>query len=124
MDIMREFTAGRFTVIASIEPDYDCDTSFDETGETQEKINSGEWECFSTKVAVLLDGHEIAAEYLGGSIYADPADFFTVHVGLAIKSREDGRNYGSYFPGMIRTAISEAREYVRDVQPAPYIREG
>lgn len=121
-ETMREFTAGRFTVIASIEPDYDCDTSFDETGETQRNIDSGLWQCFCTKVAVYLDGHEIAADYLGGSIYADPSDFFTEHVGLAAKSRADGCNYGAYFPDMVRTAISEARDYVRRTQPAPRVR--
>lgn len=74
--VMREFRTKNFRVVCSIEPDSDVDTSFDETGETADKIESGEWEAFQTSVTVYCKGAEIGADYLGGSIYADPADFF------------------------------------------------
>ncbi len=110
MQTMRTIKAGRFTVRASIEPDYDLDLSWDDTGETAEKLNSGEWDAFQTKVAVYLDGNEIAADYLGGSIYADPRDFFTEHYGIS------ATGCGAYFPDMVRTAISEARDVLRSMQ--------
>jgi len=110
--IMREFNTKNFRVVASIEPDQDVDTSFDETGETADKIESGEWEAFQTSVVVYWNGAEIGADYLGGSIYANPEDFFKEHIGLAAKSRADGRNYGCYFPDMVREAISEARKHL------------
>ena len=117
METMRTFHAGRFTVRAAIEPDYDVDLSWDETGETADKLMSGEWQAFQTKVWVELDGDEIAADYLGGSIYADPREFFTEHLGCKAKG------YGSYFPDMVRQAISEARQTVRDMEPPPRVRE-
>lgn len=113
--IMREFKTKNFRVVASIEPDQDVDTSFDETGETAAKVQSGEWEAFQTSVRVFYRGAELGADYLGGSIYADPADFFKEHIGLAAKSRADGCNYGCYFPDMVRGAISEARKALADV---------
>lgn len=109
MQIMRTIKAGRFTVTAAIEPDYDLDLSWDDSGETADKLNSGEWEAFQTKVAVYLDGNEIAADYLCGSIYADPRDFFTEHLGSAGK-------WGSYFPDMVRSAIGNARITLREMQ--------
>lgn len=94
------------------------DLSFDETGETQEKVASGEWSVyvFHAEVVERATGNTIGEDYLGGSIYADPKDFRD-HVGLAIKSREDGRNYGSYFTDMIREAISEARKTYATERP-------
>lgn len=115
MQTMRTFKTKNFTVRAMIEPDYDLDLSWDDSGETREKLDSGEFEAFQTKVAVYYRGAEIAADYLGGSIYSDPRDFFKEHIGLAAKSRVDGCNYGAYFPDMVRTAISEARKALSDV---------
>lgn len=117
--IMREFRTKNFRVVATISPDDDVDTSFDETGETADKLQSGEWEAFQTAVTVYYRGAELGADYLGGSIYANPADFFKEHIGLAAKSRADGCNYGSYFPDMVREAISEARKALAD---APRLR--
>lgn len=53
---------------------------------------------------------EIGSDYLGGSIYANPRDFFREHIGIAAKSRADGCNYGCYFPDMVHTAIEQARK--------------
>jgi hypothetical protein len=110
-----QFETRNFRVVASISPDEDVDTSFDETGETKEKIESGEWTAFQTAVRVYFRDSEISADYLGGSIYAEPRDFFREHIGLAAKSRADGVNYGSYFPGMVREAIGEARKALADM---------
>lgn len=117
--IMRIFHTRNFSVVAAIEPDNDLDLSFDDTGEVTEKLNSGEYEAFQTAVHVYYRGAEVGADYLGGSIYANPRDFFKEHIGLAAKSRADGCNYGCYFPDMIRTAIAEARKMLANV---PHIR--
>jgi len=114
---MYRFQAGQFLIIATIEPDQDPDLSFDDTGETAEKLESGEWEAFQTKVAVIdAHGVEIGTDYLGGSIYSNPKDFFTEHYGLAAKGRKDGCTYGAYFPDMVREAVGEARTYLKATQ--------
>lgn len=118
--IMRTFKTKNFRVVASIEPEDQLDLSWDDTGEVREKLASGEYEAFCTKIAVYWNGAEIAADYLGESIYADPRDFFTEHVGLAAKSRADGCNYGCYFPDMIHTVIADARKHMANV---PHVRK-
>ncbi len=104
-----QFNTARFCVILDWTYDDYADLSWDETGETRDKIASGEWAVYSFQVRVLCDGREIGDSHLGGSIYADPADFRD-HVGLAIKRRADGRNYGSYFSDMVKEAIGKARK--------------
>jgi hypothetical protein len=103
MKKMWQFKTKNFTIQWHIEADSYCDTSFDETGEIQEKINSGEWECFTSRMRVIHNttGATLGEDYLGGSIYADPAEFRD-HIGAQGK-------YGSYFRDMVSTAISEAR---------------
>jgi hypothetical protein len=118
------FRTRRFTVSLILEQDYGYQyDGDDEDGEVQAKLDSGDFVAFDSKVSVELDGVEIAADYLGGSVYADTQDFVCEHYGLAAKSRADGCNYGAYFPGMVRQAISEAREYVRNMEKPPRIRE-
>ena len=102
------FNTAHFRVTWDIAPDDDCDTSFDETGETAEKIASGEWFCFVSRVLVTLDGREVGCDYLGGSIYAEPREFRD-HIGARGK-------YGSYFTDMVGEAISEARKNVAAMQ--------
>lgn len=117
---MYRFETANFIVRATVTPDHDVDVSFDDTGEVKENLSSGEWQAFETAVTVSYKGIELAADYLGGSIYADPRDFFSEHIGLAAKSRADGRNYGAYFPGMVREAIREARKVLTNM---PKVRE-
>lgn len=112
---MFRFKTANFVVRATITEDDDADISFDETAETRDKLASGEWVVFVTHVTVAFRGAVIGEDYLGGSIYAHPREFFTEHYGLAAKSRADGCNYGSYFPGMVREAISEARKALADM---------
>lgn len=113
MPTMWTFKTKRFAVIWRIWPEENPDLSFDETGETQEKVASGEWTCFCSKMSVELDGIEIGCDYLGESIYANPADFRD-HIGM------NKRGHGSYFSDMVRAAIAEARTALRD---APKLRQ-
>ena len=101
---MYRFETPNFIVIARIYADNDVDTSFDDTGETVEKLNSGEWFAFGTIVEVLhaQSGAVLGQNSLWGSIYATADDFFNEHRGSHGK-------WGSYFPDMIRAAIREAR---------------
>lgn len=107
---MFRFETANFVVRAMVQEDSDVDCSFDETGETQEKLASGEWQAFGTIVTVEHNGIVLGRSSLSGSIYAKPREFFIEHYGLAAKSRADGCNYGCYFPGMIQEAIEEARK--------------
>lgn len=118
MQTMWQFSIGRFTVQADIQPCTDLDMSWDESGEATDNIASGLWDAFDTRVAVYLNGVKIGEDWLCQSIYADPADFFTEHYGLAAKSRADGCNYGAYFPGMVSAAIAEARAWLADARLA------
>lgn len=113
METLWSFQTKNFRVTWSIEPDHDCDISFDETSETRDKLASGEWQCFSSKVAVFYDGNEIGADWLGGSIYANPADFRD-HIGM------NSKGHGSYFSDMVRAACREARAHM--LKTRPYIR--
>lgn len=118
-----EFNTARFAVRCTAEEEWDCDLSWDDTGETAEKINSGEWCIFCAKVAVLLDGREIAADYISQCIYADPSEFVTAHrdpdplnrnctIG---KAARDGAFICHYFPDMVSIAIGEARKALANV---------
>ncbi len=104
--IVWTFDTARFRVECLFSPDDHVDTSFDETGETAENIRAGIWEAFCTEVRVIHKdtGLELGADYLGGSIYADPRDFLSEHHGCKPKG------YGAYFPDMVREAIREARK--------------
>ncbi len=95
------------------------DLSWDETGETQEKCESGEWTCCMFRVRVLLDGREIGCDYLGNSVYADPREFYEEHLGVAAKARADNCNYGCYFTDMVHEAVRQARDTLR---AAPRVR--
>lgn len=127
-----QFRTRRFRVVLEIAQDcgyrYDGD---DPAGEVQAKLDSGEYIAFDSKVAVYLDGEEIAADYLGGSVYGadEVAEFYTAHRTSSPEYRNTlaqkaaGRVIGHYFPDMVRTAIAEAREHVRAMTVPPYIRE-
>jgi hypothetical protein len=107
------FSTENFSVLWQVTPDNDCDMSFDETGETAEKIANGTYTCFVSRIVVYYKGAEIGADYLGGSIYENPRDFRD-HIGARGK-------YGSYFTDMVHSAISEARKSITQAQQI-YIR--
>lgn len=121
MRTMWQFRCGRFTIRAAIAPAHDLDLSWDDTGETADKLASGEWEAFDTRVAVYLNGAMIGDDWLCGSIYADPAELFTGHRDPDPMNRNcsemraaRGGNVciGHYFPDMVRTAIDNARDWL------------
>jgi hypothetical protein len=117
------FNAGRFRVELNLRRvrgyRYDGD---DEGGETQAALDSGEMVAFESVVSVFLDGEEIGADYLGGSVYcADQvAEFFTAHRDPNPENRNTLANGAKnvrichYFPDMVRTAVDEARQHIRN----------
>lgn len=136
-----EFRTKRFRVALELSRDhsyrYDGD---DENGEVQAKLDSGEFVAFVSKVSVCFDGEEIAADYLGGSVYGadEVADFYTAHRSPDPMNRNCSImranhpagprvSIGHYFPDMVATAIAAAREEMLDRiaehEPFPYIRE-
>jgi len=115
---MRTFKTKNFTVIADAIEENDPDFSFDDTGETQDKVNSGEWMCFTARVRVLLHGREMSADYLGNCIYASLGAFMD-HKECGKQNKEyaaqgkEGR-CRSYFSDMIHTAIASARKTLKE----------
>jgi hypothetical protein len=114
-----EFRTEQFHIVAYIELEDDTDLSWDDTGEVREKLESGEYEAFGTEVIVYWRGNEIAADYLGGSIYANPRDFFREHRSddpmnrnCSIMRAANGENCAicHYFPDMVRQVVAEARQ--------------
>lgn len=82
-ETIRTIQTPRFAVSlsATFEPCPDLD--FDDSGETLEKVNSGEWGVYLFRVAVTHKetGLQLGTDYLGNSIYADPAEFSREHIG-------------------------------------------
>lgn len=109
---MWRFATTRFVVKWEVTPSYYVDISWDETGEVQDKLASGLWSSFDSRVVVELDGRVIGEDYLGGSIYENPSEFRD-HIGM------NARGHGSYFSDMVREAIKEARKTLAD---APHVR--
>lgn len=105
------FETARFTVTLDVAPEDQPDLSFDDTGETQDKVARGIWGVYLFRTRVLLDGREIGCDYLGHSIYENPSEFRD-HIGARGK-------YGSYFTDMIHSAIGEARKAICE---APRVR--
>lgn len=120
-----EFNTGRFCVALEIERDsnyqYDGD---DPDGETQAKLDSGEYVAFDSRVVVELDGIEVGADSLCGSVYENgkASEFWTAHRdsdpmnrNCSIMRAARGSNVCicHYFPGMVASAIREARETIR-----------
>jgi hypothetical protein len=108
METMWTFRTKRFAVKWQIEEElgyqYDGD---DQDGSIQAMLNDGTMVAFESKMVVYLDGVEIAADYLGGSVYyADQVATFRDHIGM------NANGHGSYFSDMVRTSIEEARRYL------------
>lgn len=101
------FTTANFAVTLDWEWEDYPDLSWDETGETQEKVESGEWGVYTFRVRVEFRGREVGIDYLGNSIYADPSEFRD-HIGSRGK-------WGSCFTDMVHTAIRDARRSFSDM---------
>lgn len=104
----------------------------DSDGETQAKLDSGEYVAFESVVRVELDGEEIAADYLYGSVYAhdDVPAFWQAHRTDSAEYRNTLANaargvcIGHYFPDMVRNAIADARgKVIADRARLPVMRE-
>lgn len=116
-----EFETARFRVVLEIEPEncyqYDGD---DKGGKIQAKIDDGEYVAFQSAVRVFLDGIEVGADYLGGSVYdaRKVSEFWTAHRTSKPRYRNTLKNkarntcIGRYFPGMVSEAIGEARKQI------------
>lgn len=107
-EVMWQFKTRNFTVQWLISPCYDLDLSWCETGETRENIASGMWTAFDSEIRVLFRGTEVGAACLGQSIYENPSDFRD-HIGM------NAAGHGSYFSGMVREAIAEARKNLANI---------
>jgi hypothetical protein len=79
---LAQFAREGFQVIVDktyedIDP-WDClSECFDNKEQLYKDIDEGHWDWFMLRVRVLLDGHELACEYLGGCMYADAAEVLT-----------------------------------------------
>ena len=119
MDTVWTFSTARFTVALEIEQhygyQYDGD---DENGETQAKLDSGEYVAFDSSVVVYLDGREIGRDSLGESVYGanEVSEFWTAHRDADVMNRNSSARpgvpvcIGHYFPEMVSQAIAEARD--------------
>lgn len=110
---LKTWKTARFTVALDWTYEDSPDLSWDESGETAAKIDSGEWINCTFRVRVLCDGTEVGTDYLGNSIYANPIDFYREHIGIG------STGFGCYFTDMMHSAIAEARNTLRN---RPYIR--
>jgi hypothetical protein len=111
---LRTISTARFSV--ALQCTYDeTDLRGEFDAATIAGINRGDYAAYCFRVVVLCDGREIGADYLGGSVYSDPADFAREHFGIAPKGRAAGVTYCVYFPDMLRAAILEARRALRNL---------
>lgn len=85
MEIWR-FSTSRFDVVYTQEIEYEdttADICDDENrAEIRRRLDTGDLQEFCAKVAVLFDGEEVAASYLGGCIYED-GEAFIDHRGIS-----------------------------------------
>lgn len=102
------FNTARFSIRWDVAPCYDLDLSWDDNGDVAANISSGLWLAFDSRIRVLLDGKEIAVDYLGQCIYENPRDFRD-HFGM------NNKGHGSYFSDMVRNAINETRKSISNM---------
>lgn len=103
-----QFRTANFRIAYEVFPEYDLDLSWDEDGETRDRLERGLLVAFVAKVAIYWQGREIAADYLGNCIYENAEDF-----------RDHFGGKGSYFSDMVRSAVREAR---RNLNAVPKVR--
>ena len=100
--VAENFDKGQFIVEVSYAPESTqlelvFDPSEDYFEELQEKLTTGEWEHFVLKVAAYYDGQEMASDYLGSNVSADPVGY--------IKEDKDGT-----INDMVEKVVKEARD--------------
>ncbi len=123
------FETARFRVTLDIAEEFGCQyDGDDENGETQAALDSGEYVAFDSIVRVYLDGREIGADGLGGSVYTanEVSEFWTAHrdkdamnrnCSIMRGKRGDNVVICHYFPDMVRIAVAEARKALSSVPP-------
>jgi len=100
--VAENFDKGQFIVEVSYAPESTqlelvFDPSEDYFEELQEKLTTGEWEHFVLKVAAYYDGQEMASDYLGSNVSADPVGY--------IKDDASGM-----IDEMVQTVVKDARD--------------
>ena len=112
------FKTARFLVSLAIAQDYGYQYDGDDPdGETQAKLDNGEYVAFDSRVTVELDGRVIGEDNLGGSVYGanECSEFWRAHWNSAAKYRNTlAQKYRHcvichYFPDMVAQAVAEAR---------------
>ena len=81
-DTIGEFERDGFDVIVDktyeeIHPSDSFDEECYDIKQLCEDIDSGRYEWFMLRVRVLVEGLELASEYLGGCLYSDPREVLT-----------------------------------------------
>lgn len=115
---IRKFRTAQFTVIVDAIEEDSPDISFDETNETRDKINSGEWMIFCARARVIHDTlGELASDYLGNTIHGS-IDEFMDHKECGAKNRQlaaagHAGRCGSYFADMVKTVCRDARKAIK-----------
>ena len=100
--VAESFDKDQFTIEVSYAPESTqlelvFDPSEEGFEELQEKLTTGEWEHFVLKVAAYYDGQEMASDYLGSNISADPLTHIKEDTDLVIDE-------------MVAKVIKEARD--------------
>jgi hypothetical protein len=121
------FRTARFSIVLQIEQDYGYQYDGDDPeGETQAKLDSGEYVAFDSRVRVFFHSDrgpiEVGSDSLGGSVYAagEVPEFWTAHRDPNPMNRNCSimrANHPAgpmvaichYFPDMVKQAIAEAR---------------
>jgi hypothetical protein len=127
MDTIWEFNTARFRVTCEVEDEQEPDLSWADA-ETLDKIDRGVYVNVSFAVKVYLDGRKVSADYLGNSVYENVRDFVHEHRSPdpeqrnTLALRAQNKVICTYFSGMIREAIGEARATLLGEREI-YIRE-
>jgi len=92
---IREFRTANFHIVFDAIEDYDIDLSFDDTGETRRKLESGDLISFTARCIVYLNGQKVGADYLGGCIY-ESLDAFQDHRECGAQNRKRIKQEGRW----------------------------
>lgn len=115
---IREFRTAQFRVVIDAVEETEPDISHDETTETRDKLDSGEWIIFCVRARVIHDMlGELSSDYLGNCIHPTITAFMD-HKQCAVETRRLAAQgvsavCGSYFSDMVKTVCREAREHLR-----------
>lgn len=128
-----QFKTASFRVYLEVHEEYDTDLSWDDDGSALEGLNNGTLTAFTAEVIVRHrdTGLRLGSDSLSGCIYSSVDEFVTGHRdtdpmnrNCSIMRAARGENVVicHYFPDMVRSAIHEARNTLRDLK-AGYIRK-